>query len=272
MASSYRNLHTPTREELNDASPEQLRAYYATNASINPNLSVASIPPTVNGVRERTAAKVGRMAGMAIADYQGMLHGFLVGLVNAKRILEIGTFTGTSAIYFATALKRNGVKGGVDETGHKPVVCLDISEEFAEIARSNFREAGLEDYIEVIVGDARENLAKLSNITFDVAFLDADKVSYKYYYDTIIDKGLLNKSGLFIVDNTAFSSVTTYLDVPVPVAADAKPLDVKFDIDFNHRETTVALHEFNEYVRHDPRTEAVMLPLYTGVTLLRFIN
>ncbi|ORX70456.1 putative O-methyltransferase [Linderina pennispora] len=194
------------------------------------------------------------MAYMSVEDYQGILQGFLVGLVGAKRILEIGTFTGTSAIFFAHALKRNGVKGGADETGHKPIITLDISEEFAETSRQNFIEAGVEDYIEVLVGDANEIIKSLTDITFDIAFVDADKISYRNYYETIVNNDMLNKNGLFIFDNTAF------------------PLDVPTDERLISTKTAIMLHEFNEYIRKDPRVEVVMLPLYTGITLVRLLH
>ncbi|KAJ1949095.1 hypothetical protein FBU59_001300 [Linderina macrospora] len=185
-----------------------------------------------------------------------MLHGFLVGLTGAKRILEI-------------AQRR---QGGVDEiTGHKPVVFLELGENFAQAARQNFVDAGLEDYIEVIVGDANESLATLENMTFDIAFVDADKTSYRYYYDAILEKDMLSKSSLIIADNTTFTSVTTYLGAPTPVTEDAKPIDIRHRAWMHSPEISVALHEFNEYVRHDSCTEAVMLPLFTGIPLIRRI-
>ncbi|KAJ1962047.1 hypothetical protein GGI12_002881 [Dipsacomyces acuminosporus] len=262
----------PSREQIENASADQLRIYYATKASVNPSLPVPSIPPTINKVHEQTITEVGKdMSEMAVSNYQGMLQGFLVGLTKAKRILEIGTFTGSSAIYFAAALKRNGIPGGPDASGYKPIVCLDISERFSKIARDNFVEAGLEDYIEVIVGPALDSLKALEGQTFDLAFIDADKESYKTYYETVIEKNLLDKSGLFIIDNTAFDCVTPFIDIPAPVADDAQPLDVPFS-QFPRRKTVgKVLHEFNEYVKADPRTEVVMLPLFTGISLVRFV-
>ncbi|KAJ1954750.1 hypothetical protein EC988_002267 [Linderina pennispora] len=264
---------SPTHDELNTYSIEKLRAYYALKASTNDTLPVEPIPPNIDAVRRRAVDNLGEnVAVMAIEDYQGILQGFLVGLVGAKRILEIGTFIGTSAIFYANALKRNGVKGGVDETGHKPIISLDISEEFAEIARKNFMEAGVEDYIEVIVGDADDILKSLSGSTFDLIFVDADKPSYRKYYDTLLDNNMLNKSGLYIFDNTAFDRVIRFVEAPVPVPRDAKPLDVPTDERLISTKTAVTLHEFNEYIRKDPRVEVVMLPLYTGITLVRLLH
>ncbi|KAJ1948232.1 hypothetical protein EC988_005259, partial [Linderina pennispora] len=177
------------------------------------------------------------------------------GMVGAKRILEIGTFVGISAIFHANALKRNGVHGGVDETGHKPIVCLELENRFAEVAHRNFVDAGVEDYIEVIVGDANQSLAQLQGVSFDIAFIDADKESYVGYYETIIAKGLLNKSGIFIIDNTAFESVVAYIDAPVPVSPDYKPLRLPYETNDTRNETASVLHEFNEHIRNDPRVE-----------------
>ncbi|KAJ2081955.1 hypothetical protein H4R24_001934 [Coemansia sp. RSA 988] len=264
---------TPTREQLDNVSPQDLRAFYAAKASINPNLSTPSLPPTIPKVFADTVVQEGKnTALMAVSEYQGMLQNFFVGFIGAKRILEIGTFTGSSAIFFANALKRNGVAGGSDANGNKPIICLDISEKYANIARKNFVDAGVEDYIEVIVGDAQKSLANLEGQTFDMVFLDADKPAYKYYYDTVIEKNIISKNGLIIADNTAFDSVTPYLGIPAPVADDAKPLDVSFELFPNPPGLAKAIHEFNEYVRNDPRTEAVLVPLFTGITFIRLIK
>ncbi|KAI8326478.1 S-adenosyl-L-methionine-dependent methyltransferase [Martensiomyces pterosporus] len=269
---AFETTSNPSREQVEAASADELRTYYATKASINPNLAIASIPPTISKVHEGTVAEVGEdLSEMAVSNYQGILQGFFVGLTKAKRVLEIGTFTGSSAIYFATALKRNGVAGGPDANGHKPVVGLDISEKYAQIARNNFAEAGLDDYIEVVVGSALESLAKLEGQTFDIAFIDADKAGYKAYYDAIIENNLLAKDGLFIIDNTAFNCVTPYIDIPAPVTDDAEPLNVPFSGHPQRKQVGKVLHEFNEYVKADPRTEVVMLPLFTGITLARFV-
>ncbi|KAJ1668435.1 hypothetical protein IW140_000264 [Coemansia sp. RSA 1813] len=267
----FESFHVPTKAELENSSSLELRTYYSANASINTNLSTPSIPPTIPKVFEDTIAITGeRTARMAVSQYQGVLQNFLVGLVNAKRILEIGTFTGSSAIFFANALKRNGVKP--TDTDKKPVIGLDISDTYAEVARSNFASAGVEDYIEIVVGDARESLAQLEGQTFDVIFLDADKLSYRQYYDTILEKNILSENGIIIADNTAFDCVTPFINIPVPVPEDAKPLDVPFGSYPESSEFGKGVHEFNEYLRKDPRCEAVMLPIATGITLIRRIN
>ncbi|KAJ2849918.1 hypothetical protein IWW36_002303 [Coemansia brasiliensis] len=266
---------TASREMLEQATAEELRLFYAAKASINPNLN--SLPPVIPQVYADTVAAHGEnIAVMAVSEYQGMLQNFFVGLLGAKRILEIGTFTGSSAIFFANALKRNGV-AGPDASGNRPIVSLDISEKYAAIARKNFAIANVEEYIEVMVDNAHNSLAKLVDQKFDIIFIDADKPSYQKYYDTIVDNHMLSKGGLIIADNTAFDCVTPYIGTTAPVADDAVPLKASFTrfpgqmgLGFSE-EIAKSLHNFNEYVRNDPRSEVIMLPLFTGISLIRLL-
>ncbi|KAJ2726171.1 hypothetical protein GGI07_000810 [Coemansia sp. Benny D115] len=263
---------SPTQHEIKYASEEQLRDYYAAKESINPSLDIPSIPPTIPEVYQNTLSKYGpRVANLAISHFQGVIQNFFVGLVNAKRVLEIGTFTGTSAIYFANALKRNGVTRASDPEQRAPVIGLDISEEYAQHARENFVKAGVDDYIEMIIGDARESLAKLEGQVFDVIFIDADKNSYRAYYNMIIEKKLLAKSGLIMIDNTALEFVTPYIDKPTDDEETAYIESLPFS-EITNEQSGRALHDFNEYIRADPRTEVMMLPIFTGVTLVRLLN
>ncbi|KAJ2795116.1 hypothetical protein H4S07_006568 [Coemansia furcata] len=265
--------NNPTSQYYKDASDLELRNFYAAKASINTNFTIPSIPPTIPMVYDDTVARFGKnTAEMAISHFQGVIQSFFVGLVGAKRILEIGTFTGSSAICFASALKRNGVKGGPDANGNKPVICLDISEKFAQIARDNFKEAAVEDFIEIIVGDANESLASLKGQQFDVIFIDADKISYTAYYDAAIDNKMLAKGGLFIVDNTALKPAIQLIDCSVPLPEDKLPEDGRGDDYEAYKYLGRPIHEFNEYIRQDPRCEAIMLPIFTGVTLLRMLD
>ncbi|KAJ2478648.1 hypothetical protein IWW56_003597 [Coemansia sp. RSA 2131] len=262
---------TGTNEDYEQASADQLRMFYAAKASVNTNVDPPSVPSTVGAVYADTVAQHGEhVAFMAISEYQGMLQSFLVGLLNARRVLEIGTFTGASAIFFANALKRNGVSSKSTD-GHKSIVSLDISHEFAQTARQNFVRAGVNEYVDVVVGDAHESLNELVGQTFDIVFLDADKESYRAYYDKIVESKMLAKGGLIIADNTAFDWVTPFIGIPVPVAKDAVPLHVPYSSHPECLDIGQALHEFNEYVRQDPRSEVVMLPLFTGISLIRLL-
>ncbi|KAJ1802242.1 hypothetical protein LPJ56_007257, partial [Coemansia sp. RSA 2599] len=192
--------------------------------------------------------------------------------LNARRVLEIGSFAGLSAIYFTNALKRNGVKPGPDASGNMPVVGLDISEEFTAIARKNLEHAGVSDYVEIVVGDARKNVAKLEGQQFEVIFIDADKPSYRAYYDAIVEKKLLTKGGLIIIDNTALWNTADYIDKPTDAVETEAIMDRplgKISPDQFGR----ALHDFNEHVRNDhPRTEVVMFPIFTGVSFVRILD
>ncbi|KAJ2846120.1 hypothetical protein J3B02_004492 [Coemansia erecta] len=267
----YQPTVNQKRKDIEKLSSDGLRLAYASEASINPGLSVASIPPSIPALLQETEEQQGELIYMSVSQYQGILQGFFVGLLRAKRVLEIGTFTGSSAIFFANALKRNGVKGQDDANGNAPMIALELSEEYAKIARKNFVRAEVDSFIDVRVGDARENLTKLAGQKFEIVFIDADKNSYKHYYDTVIEMELLAENGLIIIDNTAFDWVTPYIRAPVPITKDVKPLDVPFSRPQWTREQGKVLHEFNEYVRNDPRTEVVMLPMFTGITLVRLV-
>ncbi|KAJ1859885.1 hypothetical protein LPJ57_006840, partial [Coemansia sp. RSA 486] len=107
MISSFIN---PSEEDVKNASEHDILNYYAAKASINPQLNVPSVPLGTETIYPETSDKYGTyIADMSIPDLQGVFQNFFVGLLNAKRVLEIGSFTGSSAIYFANALKRNGV-------------------------------------------------------------------------------------------------------------------------------------------------------------------
>ncbi|KAJ1641673.1 hypothetical protein LPJ64_006381, partial [Coemansia asiatica] len=144
-----------------------------------------------------------------------------------------------------------------------PVVGLDISKEFTAIARSNFERAEVSDYIEITVGDARKNIAKLEGQQFEVVLINADKPSYKIYYDTILEKNLLSKGGLIIIDNTALWKGTEFFGKPVDNAETEAIMNLSFG-DISKEQLGRALHDFNEYIRKDPRTEVVMFPIFTG--------
>ncbi|KAJ1858570.1 hypothetical protein LPJ73_001890 [Coemansia sp. RSA 2703] len=269
---SMSNVTTnPSAEDIAKASKHDLFTYYAAKTSVNPNLDIPSVPPVMDQVLKDTVDKYGtHVAEMAVTDYQGILQNFFVGLIGAKRILEIGSFTGSSAIYFANALKRNGVKPGPDANGTKPITGLDISEEFTGYARKNFDKAGVSDYVNIIVGDARENLTNLIGETYDIVFIDADKTSYKFYYETVIKNNMLAKNGLMIVDNTALWEVPEFIGKPTDDAETTAIMKKPYP-ECTEEEVSRTLHDFNEYIRADPRTETIMFPIFTGVTFVRLL-
>jgi caffeoyl-CoA O-methyltransferase len=169
--------------------------------------------------------------GMMVGLLEGAFLNFLVYMTRAKRVLEVGTFTGWSSIAMARALPPDG-----------RLVTCDVNGETTAVARRYAEEAGVADRIEFRVGPGAETLARLDG-PFDLAFIDADKEGYVEYYEAILPK--LSPGGVIAADNTLFGS--------------GGPND----------SITQAISEFNEHVLRDDRVEAVLLPLREGVTLIR---
>jgi caffeoyl-CoA O-methyltransferase len=151
-------------------------------------------------------------------------------MTNAKRIVEVGTFTGWSSIAMAEALPPDG-----------SIVSCDINEETTAVARRYAEEAGVADRIEYRLGPAVETLATLEG-PFDLAFIDADKGGYVDYYEAILPK--LAPGGTIAADNTLFG------------------LD-------GEGENSAAITRFNDHVLHDDRVDTVLLPVREGLTLIR---
>lgn len=167
---------------------------------------------------------------MMVGDVEGAFLSFLVTMTKAKRVVEVGTFTGWSSIAMAQALPPDG----------KLITC-DVNEETTAIARRYAEEAGVADRIEYRLGPAVETLATLEG-PFELAFIDADKGGYVDYYEAVLPK--LAPSGVIAADNTLFGVET-------------------------EGENAQAISRFNEHVLHDDRVEAVLLPFREGVTLIR---
>ncbi len=180
------------------------------------------------------------MSMMQIGPDQGALLALLVRLIGAKRTLEIGTFTGYSALTVAQALPEGG-----------KVIACDISEEWTAIARRYWREAGLDDRIELRLGPAAETLKALLQAggagSFDFAFIDADKSGYDTYYELCLQ--LIRPNGLIAIDNVLWSGAV--LD---PKKSDAD---------------TVALRALNLKTRDDARVDSALLTVGDGLMLAR---
>jgi len=157
-----------------------------------------------------------------------------------KNILEIGTFTGYSALSMALAVTSDGI-----------VTSLDINKETSEKAKSFFKKANLENKIKVILGPALDTLERLKKEKkiFDLVFIDANKENYKEYYD--LSMNLIKKKGFILVDNVLWHG-----DVADPVK--------------NDRFTNI-IREFNSLIKNDDRVEKTILPLGDGVTICRKI-
>jgi predicted O-methyltransferase YrrM len=172
-------------------------------------------------------------AGMQIGADQGQFMALLVQAIGAKRCLEIGTYTGYSALAVALALPKDG-----------RIVCCDLSEEWTAIGRRFWKKAGVEKKIDLRIGPALETLKKLRG-PFDFVFIDADKPNYSSYYEACLR--LTRRGGMIAVDNTLWSGWV----------AD----DYRRDAD------TLALREFNDKLHRDERVALALLPLGDGVTL-----
>ena len=186
---------------------------------------------------QEETARLGDRAKMQIAPDQGTLLRLLVGATGARRAVEVGTFTGMSALCIARGLGPEG-----------RLLCCDVSEEWTAIARRYWERAGVADRIELRLGPAAETLRALpTDIPFDFAFIDADKASYALYYEEILKR--LRPGALIAVDNVLWSG-----DVVRPEKRDD---DVE------------AIRRFNDMVAADTRVESVILPVADGLTLVR---
>ena len=172
---------------------------------------------------------------MMVDEIEGKLLGLLVAITGARQVLEIGTFTGYSAVSMAEALPADG-----------HITTLEVSPDHAAKAAEHIASAGVADRITILEGPALESLATLSG-HFDVAFIDADKPAYPDYLDAVVP--LMRQGGLIVADN---------------VLRSGRVLDAHSDDPGITR-----MREFNAKVVADPRLEAVMLTIRDGVTLIR---
>lgn len=185
----------------------------------------------------RETGGLGRVAAMQVAPEQGALLSILVRVAGARRAVEVGTFTGYSAISIARGLGPGG-----------RLLCCDASEEWSAIARRYFARAGVDDRVDLRVAPAIETLRGLPrDESIDFAFVDADKTSYLAYYEEILAR--LRPDGLVVFDNVLWSGAV------------ADPAETSRD--------TVALRELNDFVAADPRVECVMIGVADGLLLAR---
>lgn len=171
---------------------------------------------------------------MLSGHLQGKFLRFISNMIQPAAILEIGTFTGYSAICLAEGLK----EGGVLHT-------IEIGEELKEIIMKYIEKAGLSDKIKLHIGDAHDIIPGLQQ-EFDLIFIDADKVSYPAYYDLVFDR--VKNGGYIVADNALWSG---------------KVLENKRDKD------TQGIHLFNEKVNEDKRVDNMLIPIRDGIMLIR---
>jgi caffeoyl-CoA O-methyltransferase len=184
-----------------------------------------------------TARKLGSVSGMQISPEQGTLMTMLARSIGARSAIEVGTFTGYSAICVARALPPGG-----------HLLCCDVSEEWTAIARRYWEKAGVKDRITLKVAPAIETLRALPGApTIDFAFIDADKSNYQAYYEEILKR--TRPGGLILIDNVLWNG---------------EVLNPK-----NQTADTRAIRELNDFLTTDDRVDVVMLPVSDGLTICR---
>ena len=175
------------------------------------------------------------MPRMLSGHIQGRMLSMLSHMIRPKLILEIGTFTGYSALCFAE---------GLLEGGH--LHTIDINDELTPMVKSYIAKAGMEDKITLHNGNASEIIPGLSG-SFDLVFIDADKINYSLYYDLVFDK--VRQGGFLIADNVLWSGKVLNME-----SAD---------------KDTLAIHQFNEKIKKDTRVEKVLLTVRDGLLIIR---
>jgi caffeoyl-CoA O-methyltransferase len=200
---------------------------------------VAHAPPLDDVQRDLIAETetLGGISMMQIAPEQGAFMTLLTRLIGARRAIEVGTFTGYSAISIARGLSDDGT-----------LLCCDVNEEWTAIARKYWERAGVDDKIELRIAPAIETLRSLpAGEQFDLGFIDADKPNYPHYYEEVLAR--LRRNGVILVDNTLWGGAV----------ADSKATD----------DNTVAIRAFNDAVAADDRVESTILTVGDGLTLIR---
>jgi caffeoyl-CoA O-methyltransferase len=181
---------------------------------------------------------LGDVKRMQVAPSQCHFLHLIIKISNIKNVLEIGTFTGLSALSIALAIPDDG-----------KLTALDKNEETNKVALNFFKKANQDHKIKTIIKPALESLEELKNYKFDMVFIDADKMNYKEYYERSLK--LLNKGGLIIVDNVLWHGEV----------AD----------DNNEDRFTINIREFNEHVANDKRVEQIIVSLGDGMTICRIL-
>lgn len=207
--------------------PEKLDNYIVVHSENEPEL--------LQQLNRETYQKI-LQPRMLSGHYQGRLLSMISKLVNPVNILEIGTYTGYSAICLAEGIQTNG-----------ELHTIDINEELYNFQRKYFDKSGYGNQIVQHLGNALKIIPELVK-TFDLVFIDADKGNYPNYYELIIEK--LNPGGIILSDNVLWSGKVT---------EELKPDD----------EDTKALIEYNKMLKEDPRIETVILPIRDGLTISR---
>jgi len=209
------------------------------SAALHDYLVAHSMPPdeVLSDLAAETLARFGEDAGMQIGPEQGTFMTLLARLTGAVSAVEVGTFTGYSAICVARGLADGG-----------RLLCCDVSEEWTSVAREYWKRAGVADKIELRLGPAARTLRDLpAGTIFDYAFIDADKTGYVEYWDLIVP--MIRPGGLILVDNTLSHGRV---------------------VDQGEQGDTVrGIRRFNDRAMADDRVDLVLLPIGDGLTMAR---
>jgi predicted O-methyltransferase YrrM len=206
---------------------KELEAYAASHSSTEPKL--------LKQLWRETHLKV-LSPGMLSGHIQGRFLSMMSHLIKPEKILEIGTFTGYSALCLAEGLSSNGV-----------LHTIEVNNELVEIIERYFKDSDYHDKIKLHIGDAKQVISTLDG-SFDLVFIDADKENYVNYYNLIFDK--VKTGGIIIADNTLWHG----------------------NVITNDRgKETRGIVAFNEFIKKDPRIEKVLLTLRDGLTIIRKI-
>ena len=207
---------------------EPLQSYLADKHSSAPD-------PLLAELQAETHARFPERAEMQISPAQGTLLSILVGLTRARSVVEVGTFTGYSALCLARALPADG-----------RLLCCDVSEEWTAVGRRYWQRAGVAEKIDLRIAPASDTLRALApEAKFDLAFIDADKPGYDAYFEILVPH--MRKDALFIFDNMLFNG----------------------RIEDSSDESAVALNALNHKLAADSRVESVLMPFSDGLHLAR---
>lgn len=168
-----------------------------------------------------------------VSPENGLFLQMLIKMIGAKRVLEIGTLTGYSAVWMARGLPKRG-----------KLITLEVNKDHAKAAKHNFKKAKLSNKIKLILGDALKSLDKLSKKKFDFAFIDAEKVNYPSYLERVL--GMMNKGGIIAADNTLRDGEV---------------------VSKNPDESVKGVLRFNEMMAKDPRLLSLLVPISDGLTV-----
>ena len=190
----------------------------------------------LKALNRETYIKV-QMPQMLSGHVQGQVLRMFSYMLKPKNILEIGTFTGYSAICLASGLQENS-----------KLVTLDINDELEEMVRGYFAKAGIENKTDYRIGNALDIIPTL-DLTFDLVFIDADKQNYSNYYDMVFDK--VNAGGFILADNVLWSGKV---------------------VEENPNKDTKAIIDFNAKIQADDRVENVIFPVRDGIMVIRKLS